>query len=247
MKHSIDEKQLRYLEFVHREAAVSHLSNAEEMRQTALLAEGNPKAVEEGTRVFASDKAGHLSDDPLRNCKYLFVAAAAISCRTAIAAGMDDQRAYSVSDLYIQKMDTLQTEDEVRALHTDMLAFYTEEIATLDKKNVYSRPIVQCLDHIYNHLHEGIRLSDLAELVGLNASYLSSLFKQEVGKTVTEYILSKRIEAACNLLKFSDYSSAEIGTILTFSSQSHFSRVFKEQTGQTPREYRKAFLSPNKG
>lgn len=77
-------------------------------------------------------------------------------------------------------------------------------------------------------------------------SYLSTLFKQEMGKSITEYILSKRMEAACSMLKFSDYSFAEIGAILTFSSQSHFSRVFKEQTGQTPREYRNAFLAPKR-
>ena len=244
MKHYIDEKQLRYMEFVHRESAVPSQSMADEMYHTSIIAEGNLEVVQESSQVFASERAGHLSDDPLRNCKYLFVAAATVYCRTALTAGMDEHRAYDVSDLYIQRMDTLETEEEVRALHADMLSFYTEEIAALDKKNVYSRPIVECLDYIYNHLHEVIRLSDLAELVGLNKSYLSTLFKQEMGKSITEYILSKRIEAACNMLKFSDYSFAEIGAILTFSSQGHFSRVFKEQTGQTPGEYRNAFLAP---
>ena len=244
MKHYIDEKQLRYMEFVHRESAVPLQSMAEEKYHTSMMAEGNLEVVKESSQVFASERAGHLSDDPLRNCKYLFVAATTVCCRTALDAGMDERRAYDVSDLYIQKMDTLKTEEEVRALHVDMVSFYTEEIAALDKRNVYSRPIVECLDYIYNHLHEVIRLSDLAELVGLSKSYLSTLFKQEMGKTIKEYILSKRIEAACNMLKFSDYTSAEIGAILTFSSQGHFSRVFKEQTGQTPREYRNTFLEP---
>lgn len=246
MKHYIDEKQLRYMEFVHQEAAVPRQSMAEEMHHISMMTEGNPEVVQEMSQVFASERAGHLSDDPLRNCKYLFVAATTVCCRTAAAAGMDEHRAFDVSDLYIQKMDTLKTEEEVRALHVDMLSFYTEEIAALDKKNVYSRPIIECLDYIYNHLHEVIRLGELAELVGLNKSYLSTLFKQEMGKSITEYILSKRMEAACSMLKFSDYSFAEIGAILTFSSQSHFSRVFKEQTGQTPREYRNAFLAPKR-
>ena len=47
---------------------------------------------------------------------------------------------------------------------------------------------------VVNHLHETIRVDMLAELVGLNRSYLSTLFKKETGVSVSEYILSKRME-----------------------------------------------------
>ncbi len=193
-------------------------------------------------RMFSSDLTGHISDDPLRNYKYLFVAAITLASRSAIAGGMDAERAYNISDLYILKMDLLQTVDEVKALHADMLAFYTKEMAALDKQAVYSKPITQCIDYIYNHLHEPIHVKDLAMQVKLNESYLSTLFKKETGKSVSEYILSKRMEAAENMLKFSDYSYAEISAILAFSSQSHFIRVFRKQTGYTPKEYRNKFF-----
>ena len=51
------------------------------------------------------------------------------------------------------------------------------------------------------------------------------------------------MEAAQNMLKFSDYTYAEISAILAFSSQSHFIRVFRKQTGYTPKEYRNKFFS----
>lgn len=155
---------------------------------------------------------------------------------------MDAERAYNISNLYVLKMDLLQTVDEVKALHADMLAFYTKEMAKLDKQAVYSKSITQCIDYIYNHLHEPIHMKNLAIQVKLNESYLSTLSKKETGKTVSEYIFSKRMEAAENMLKFSDYSYAEISTILAFSSQSHFIRVFKKQTGYTPKEYRNKFF-----
>ncbi|MCM1166480.1 MAG: AraC family transcriptional regulator [Ruminococcus sp.] len=238
MKNAINEKQLKYMEFVQRETADRHHTNAEEMYQYELLKAGDPKAVEEGVRMFSSDLPGHLSNDPLRNYKYLFVAAITLACRSAIAGGMASERAFNISDLYIMKMDNLQTVDEVKALHADMFAFYTKEMAALDKTAVYSRPITQCLDYIYEHLHERIRVTDLAAHVGLNESYLSTLFKKSTGSSISEYILSKRMEAARNMLKFSDYSYAEISAILAFSSQSHFIRVFKKYVGQTPKEYR---------
>ena len=242
MSGTVDEKKLRYMEYLHRETAVRHHTNTEDMYQYDLLRMGDMKAVEEGVRMFSSDLPGHVSDDPLRNYKYLFVASITLASRSAIAGGMDAERAYNISDLYIMKMDTLQSVDEVKALHADMFAFYTKEMAALDKAGVYSKPVVLCLDYIYDHLHETIRTEDLAEQTGLNRSYLSTLFKKETGFSISEYILSKRIEAAQNMLKFSEYSFAEIAAILAFSSQSHFIRVFKAHTGYTPREYRNKFF-----
>ena len=192
--------------------------------------------------MFSSNLPGHISDDPLRNYKYLFVASITLASRSAIAGGMDAERAYNISDLYILKMDTLQSVEDVKALHADMFAFYTKEMAALDKAAVYSKPVVLCIDYIYNHLHETIRTEDLAVQVGLNRSYLSTLFKKETGQSVSAYILSKRMEAAQNMLRFSNDSYAEIAAILAFSSQSHFIRVFRSQTGYTPKEFRNKYF-----
>lgn len=242
MDKTVNEKKLQYMEYLHRETADRHHTHTEEMYQYDLLRMGDPKAVEEGVRMFSSNLPGHISDDPLRNYKYLFVACITLASRSAIAGGMDAERAYNISDLYILKMDTLQSVDEVKALHAEMFAFYTKEMAALDKAAVYSKPVILCIDYIYNHLHETIRTQDLAAQVGLNRSYFSTLFKKETGQSVSAYILSKRIEAAQNMPRFSEYSYAEIAAILAFSSQSHFIRVFRSQTGYTPKSFRNRFF-----
>ena len=246
MKRPINEKQLKYMEFIHRETSDRHHTHTEEMYQYDLLRIGDPKAVDEGVKMFSSDLTGHISDDPLRNYKYLFVASVTLACRSAIIGGMDTERAYNISDLYILKMDSLKSIEEVKALHADMFSFYTKEMANLDKGKVYSKPVTVCIDYIYYHLHESIRMKDLARQTKLNESYLSTLFKKETGSPVSSYILSKRIEAAENMLKFSDYTYAEISSILAFSSQSHFSRVFKQQTEYTPKQYRNTFFQNTK-
>lgn len=111
-----------------------------------------------------------------------------------------------------------------------------------EKNEVYSKPVILCMDYIYNHLHETIHVDTLAKVVGLNRSYLSTLFKKEMGTSVSEYIVSKRMEVAKNMLRFSDYTYAEISAILAFSSQSHFNRVFRAKTGYTPKEFRNHFF-----
>ena len=59
---------------------------------------------------------------------------------------------------------TLQSVDEVKALHADMFAFYTKKMTSLDKAEVYSKPVVLCIDYIYNHLYETIRGSNTQRL-----------------------------------------------------------------------------------
>lgn len=77
--------------------------------------------------------------------------------------------------------------------------------------------------------------------MGLSPSYLSRLFKQEVGISLSDYIREKKLDRAQNLLRFTDQSFAEIANILAFSSQSHFIQAFKSHTGMTPKKYRDSY------
>lgn len=238
--HIIDEKALHYQEFLEREADVRHHTYEEERGQFELLQAGDPRAMEEYDRARnARDRRpGRVSDDPLRNLKYLTVCSIASACRAAIQGGMEAKRAYAASDLYIREMDRMENPEKIEGLSRDAFCFYLGEVRKLGRKRAVSRPISQCLDHIYNHLHQPITLQDLADLTGLNASYLSTLFKEEMGRSVSDYIMSKKMEAARNMLKYSDESYADISAILNFSSQSHFIRAFKKYNGDTPRQYR---------
>ena len=236
--HFVSEKALRYQEFIAREENIRHYTYEEELYQYDLLRAGDPRALEEHKRTRVGGKNGTVSLDPVRNAKYLTVVLIAIACRTAIQAGVDGNRAYTISDLYIQKMDLMDSVAEITQLGDDAFAFYLQEIQSLDKKKSYSKPVSICLDYIYNHLHEPISVQDLADLADLSPSYLSTLFKSEMGESISEYIMSKKMEAARNMLRYTGYSYAEISSILNFSSQSHFIRVFKAHNGETPKRFR---------
>ena len=99
----------------------------------------------------------------------------------------------------------------------------------------------ECMDYIHYHLHEKITVSILAEHVHLNPTYLSELFVRETGTSLSQYITDKRMEAAENMLKYSEYSFNEIAQILAYRSQSHFTKVFKKHSGMTPGEYRNKY------
>ena len=97
--------------------------------------------------------------------------------------------------------------------------------------------INKCKDFIFSHLHDRITLEDLAAEADCNPNYLSQLFKECEGISISGYILQEKINRAKNLLIYSDYSYIEIATYLGFSSQSHF----KKHTGYTLRQYREIY------
>ena len=240
MAEKISDRQLRYMEFLQRETGSRHHTHEEDFRQYESIRVGDEEgAVRESRKILESGLLGHLSDDALRNAKYLFVACAALASRSAISAGLPAERAYNISDLYIQKMDLLGDPGEVRDLQIQMMAHYAREVRELEKKEVYSRDVLRAMDFIYEHLHEQLTAERVADEVGLSRGYFCALFKREAGVGIAEYIQSRRIEAAKNMLRHSEIPYAEIAAILSFSSQSHFSRVFREKVGVTPREYRK--------
>lgn len=238
---SSHEKQLKYMEYLQRETGERHHSVEEDAYQYKLIQMGDPRAGEETRKILHSGLTGKISRDPLRNAKYLFVACAALASRSAMKAGMLSERANLISDMFILKMDDLQSVDAVQNLHVEMMEFYANEVAGLDKKKAFSRSIITALDYIYEHLYEPLSVDEIADHVGLSRSYFSTTFKKEMEMNVSDYVTSRRIEAAKNMLVFSNFSYADIGNTLGFSSQSHFIRVFREKTGYTPKAYREFY------
>ena len=231
------DRQIAYLAYINRENDFQHHGYAEEMKQYQLMQAGDPEAVEESQRMMRRMLSVGLSDDPVRNAKYLMIANITLQTRFAIEGGLDSETAYNASDMYIRKMDLCQSVEEVMDLHREMCSYFTQRMANLKKESVFSRPVIQCIDYIEAHLHMPIHIRDLAETVKLNPTYLSTVFRKETGETINDYILRRKIDTACRMLRYSAYSASQISEILAFSTQSYFIRCFRQIKGMTPREY----------
>ncbi|MVM33724.1 helix-turn-helix domain-containing protein [Spirosoma sp. HMF4905] len=85
-----------------------------------------------------------------------------------------------------------------------------------------------------------LSLTELSENLAINPAYVSRTFARYFDDlSFGEYIRKLRIEKALQLLDTTTYSLTEIAYLTGFSDQSHFTRIFKKQTGQNPSEYRK--------
>lgn len=234
------DQELFYREFVQRENNILRAPYNPELEFYSVIKSGDVAKTLELCRQSLLDKPGlgTLSDDYLQNIKYHFVITAALVARYCIEGGMELSVSYGLSDFYIQKADKCKTPQEVAELHPIMCLDYARRMRNLRKKKICSRHVANCIDYIHDHLHTRITVEFLAKFVGLNPSYLSRLFKKETGMTISEYIQTKKIETARNMLVYSDYSAAQISSILAFPSQSYFTEVFRKCTGMTPLRYR---------
>jgi len=98
--------------------------------------------------------------------------------------------------------------------------------------------IRQAAAYIDENYFEDLNLSVLAEKFSVESSYFSRIFRQEMGENLIFYITRKRIEKAQSLIAGSDTNLTEIAFLVGYNDYSYFNRVFKKNTGMSPREYR---------
>ena len=118
-----------------------------------------------------------------------------------------------------------------------MFKSYCRLVKVHSTKN-YSNTIQKVIVYIDSDLTANLSLSAIAESQNLNASYLSSLFKKETGKTLTEYVNEKRINSAIQLLKNTKLQIQTIAQHCGIFDVQYFSKIFKKITGKTPKEFR---------
>jgi len=228
-------------EFISHEQSVSHRIIETEFTFYDAIAKGNIDYVKENCRkkTFSNPEGmGKLSDNSLQNIRYHFVITTAMTTRYCVHGGMEQEKAYTLSDFYISKMDKLHSIEKIAELHTVMCMDFCDQMNKIKKQQVLSKYITLSIDYIYSHIHYRITIKELAQYLAISESYLSKLFRKEMGIPLSHYIQNLKIEKAKNLLQYSNYSIVDVANYLSFSSQSHFIQVFQKATGTTPHKYR---------
>lgn len=235
--------------FFNRENNLKHIEQDNEFGFYRAISTGNKTLVEEYKNMFArshnSDNTivlqGMLSQDPVQSQKYHFAILASLIARLCIEEGLDRETSYGMSDIYIQKADTLNSVEKIYELRDKLVNDYTETMHNAKKKQSYSKQIAKAIDYISNNLNTRISVADVAEKLNVTPSYLSKLFAKETGQSISVYIKTEKLNGAADLLKYSDFTITGISEYYHFSSQSHFTAAFTEYHGMTPKKYRDAY------
>jgi AraC-like DNA-binding protein len=92
---------------------------------------------------------------------------------------------------------------------------------------------------IEEHLTEDVDITDLARLIGYSPDHMARLFKRSFDISLHQYVLQRRVERAKGLLQDRRLSIRDVSLASGFASQAHFSSIFKERVGVTPRAFRR--------
>lgn len=205
----------------------------------AAISHGNAaKALSLGESL-SSIRFAPRTENELRNRKNLMITFNSLMRRTAYESGVHPFYIDAVSSNYATLIEQCGTTDEINDIIPYMIRSYCNLVEKLNMSS-YSEPVRQILVTIDASLAGDLSLKRFASDLYLNTSYLSSLFKKEVGMTLTDYVNKNRIEYAKKLLKSTTLSIQDIATQSGISDIHYFTRLFRRETGSSPRDFRKS-------
>jgi AraC-like DNA-binding protein len=105
------------------------------------------------------------------------------------------------------------------------------------------RSLRRGMDYIHQHYGERLRLETIARVAGFAPDYFSKLFKERERTTFEDYVCGLRVERAKQLLTSTDLDASRVSELCGFGTPQYFSRVFRSETGSTPRAYRQDALA----
>ena len=146
-----------------------------------------------------------------------------------------------LSSHYARKIELQTSENGITLLVKEMARKYTLLVRNHSLKG-YSTLVRKVLVHIDTDLAADLSLSAQAELLNVNPSYLSTVFKKETGHTLTEYVTGKRIEHAVFLLNSTNMQIQKIAQNCGIPDICYFTKTFKKLIGKSPTEYKNSIL-----
>ena len=236
LQHPVAQKLTQKEIEAHRD---THASWAMEQALLKLVEEGNLDYKQHASRLVSMVSLANLGNgDTLRHFKNVTIIFTALCTRSAIRGGLPPEIAYNLSDMYIRGIEASRNLTEITEVNAAMQEDFVRRVHQCRSQPELSTQTQKCCYYIQTHLKEKITMQSLSSHVGYTETYLSRKFKQEMGITITEYIIRQKIEQAKQLLRADDTPISDIAEQLCFSTQSYFSEQFRRVTGFTPGEYR---------
>lgn len=240
-KSGSSEQAEKYVESIYQQKEDFQHNNSFEIESMILhyVESGDVEGLKSMTFQSSVVRSGTIAPNQLRQMKNLHIIMTALATRCAISSGVDADDAFQMSDLYIQTAETLNDSSAVQNLNFQMLLAFTQKVKDKLIPSTSDEALQQAIRYVLQHINCPITAAEVAEHVGFSRSYFSTYFKEQLGFTLSAFILRCKLEEGKHLLQFTDKPLSIISNYLCFSSQSHFQTAFKKQYQVTPLQFRK--------
>lgn len=174
--------------------------------------------------------------DPVRNAKNYGIIMNTLLRKAAERGGVHPIHLDKMSSDFAVKIEHFTSVEQSNTLMTEMFRDYCRLVR--EKASSYSPIVKSAVIAIESDPAAEMSLSALAKELNVSSVYLSTIFKKETGKTVTEYINDKRIAYAKHLLRTTSLQVQTVSLHCGIMDVHYFSKLFKQKTGKTPSEFR---------
>lgn len=177
------------------------------------------------------------------DCKIIFITAYSIFsyAQEAVKMGACDYilKPVNPDDLERSVRHSMQQAESQRELEAMVpVAETLTDGAPYDKASQLMGNVKRYLQQ--NYMLYGVSLDSISDILKINASYFSVLFKKHFGVNFSDYLTELRINAAKELLSDPFLAASEVARMVGYESPNYFARAFKKNTGMTPTEFRRA-------
>lgn len=163
------------------------------------------------------------------------------NARTMITSYFKTTLTFGIGSAVATPLDIAVSFDEARSAQaqSDQAAPIRlfSHIVGSNRRSGKDKLILTIQEYIDNNLNGKLQLNEVAEVFGLSPAYLSVLFKKTTDTGFSEYVYTKKIDKAKEMLLSGDMKIYEVADALGFESAYYFSKVFKKVYGHSPREY----------
>ena len=157
--------------------------------------------------------------------------------RASIDGGADVSRVFWLNNGYLEQINQFGSLEELSPWLSDVMnrfISYVFDFTDIKHADVLHRVI----RYIRENYGKKLTLDEIADSVYWSKSYLSKVFKDEMGQTITAYISGVRIEKSKALLRDTQLPLVEVASMVGFDDQSYFTKTFRKLTGLSPGKYR---------
>ena len=237
-------KRYFHIRIENQQKSYSHPSYSMELKLNHYITKGEKEeAIKVLDKINQLERA-NLAADQIRSLKNSLICSCTLFTRAAIKGGAQFEDTFNLSDAYIQQIENLTTKDDLVKLEYEMVSSFIDK-AIEGTRPKYNYIVNKAIAYIHEEILSELSLETVAKENNVNPSYLSKLFKQTVGLSLTNFIAKSRIEESTYFLLHSKISISEISQIFKFCNQSYYSSLFKHYKGMTPKKYRDLYADLN--
>lgn len=198
---------------------------------------GDMEKVLEAYKNFKHYRLKPRGADNLRNGKNLMIVWNTLFRKAVQQADVHPAYIDNISEMFARKIENCTHLYDLESLGREMMHKYCLLVRNHSRKG-YSIIVQDALNYIDFNIREPLSLKLISDRINISSSYLSTQFKKETGKTLTDYINEKRIHDSLVLLATTELPVQEVAERVGIYDENYYSRLFRKYQNQTAKQYR---------